>query len=178
MRGYTVKSPENVALARRMREEGKVLREIGEHLGVRRSTVDTWLKDPDGKLTRARKDSYAQPCVDCGGPTSGSEGRRETPRCQRCANIHCAAETQVWTRAAIVLAIQEWAAAYGQPPAIADWSRAARYEQADGQWPSYQSAVRRWGSWNAAIAAAGFTPRPPHGGGGNEHRRRRTKATA
>ena len=63
MRGITTKTPERVAEARRLREQGFLLREIAERLDVSAKTVDTWLQDPTGAKLRARKDSYAQPCV-------------------------------------------------------------------------------------------------------------------
>jgi hypothetical protein len=35
--------------------------------------------------------------------------------------------------------------------------------------------IGEFGSWNAAIAAAGFEPRAAHGGGGNQLRRRKVR---
>lgn len=188
-RGTTVKLPERVAEAIAMREQGMLLREIAAHFGVAIPTIDAWLHDPDGARMKARKDSYAVPCIDCGEPTSGSEGRRDEPRCQGCANRVAGAAAKLWTRAALILAIQEWAHEYGEPPAVADWNavlcramndeaRALRYENsaAAGKCPCHNTPIRAFGSWNAAIEAAGFTPRASHGGGGNELRQRRLKA--
>lgn len=189
MRGSAVKTPERVAEAARLRAEGWLLREIAEQFGVATQTVDTWLQDPDGARIRARKDSYAKPCVDCGAMTSGSEGRREEPRCHQCAAIKHGAEAKIWTREAITLAIEEWAHLHGEPPAVPDWNptqarilndepRARRFEDADGIWPHAQSVRRAFGSWAAAIEAAGFVPRAPHGGGGNQYRRHRSRRVA
>lgn len=190
MRGRTVKSPELVAEAQRLRGEGLVYREIGERLGVPLKSVYQWINDPDGAALRARKDSYAGICVDCGEPTSGSEGRREEPRCHPCAVALANDERTIWTSAALVCAIQEWAHEYGEPPGVIDWSpydartrlhdeaRARRFEDADGQWPWFTHVVRVFGSWNAGIDAAGFTPREAHGGGGNVQRRRSARAKA
>lgn len=56
---------------------------------VSMSTVGNLLIDPDGRKARARKDSYGGRCVDCGGPTTGSNGRAKAPtRCRRCAQGH------------------------------------------------------------------------------------------
>lgn len=135
---------------------------------------------------RCRKSQYSVPCEDCGAPLNGSDGRgRNAPRrCVRCNNIAQGAESKVWTSTAVVLAIQEWAAEYGEPPAVPDWNphtaehvlhdpaRARRFREAGGQWPNFKTVYREWGSWNAAIKAAGFTPRAPHGGGGNGARHR------
>jgi hypothetical protein len=87
----------------------------------------------------------------------------------------------------IVAAMQVWAEEYGEPPAVPDWAaalardlgdeeRARRYEAMTDVWPSHSTVFREFGSWNAAVEAAGFTPRPAHGGGGNELRSRRRRA--
>lgn len=94
---------------------------------------------------------------------------------------------KVWTRRAIVDAIHAWAVEYGEPPAGPDWSptaarakndlpRAERFEAASGRWPWQNTVVREFGTWNAAVSEAGFTPRAAHGGGGNEVRRREARA--
>ena len=88
-------------------------------------------------------------------------------------------QTERWTPDAIVLAIQQWARENDAPPAQADWNphrarvhlrdedRARRFERgrAEGAWPSFSTVVRRFGSWNAALRAAGFEPRPPGSAG-------------
>jgi hypothetical protein len=81
---------ERVARARTLRGEGRVLREIAEEMGVAIQTVHDWLSDPDGSKLKARKRRYAGRCVDCGAPTSGSEGRgaRAPKRCPACAGRH------------------------------------------------------------------------------------------
>ena len=82
----------------------------------------------------------------------------------------------VWDRGAIIIAIQEWVATYGEPPRAADWNpssakwsgqlwRVERYRdgRADGSpWPALNSAKRPFGgSLNEAIRAAGFEPAKP-----------------
>jgi len=81
-----------------------------------------------------------------------------------------------WDRGAIIIAIQEWVATYGEPPRAADWNpssakwsgqlwRVERYRdgRADGSpWPALNSAKRPFGgSLNEAIRAAGFEPAKP-----------------
>jgi hypothetical protein len=141
---------------------------------------------------RCRKTKYSVPCVDCGAPLNGSDGRSENAavRCHPCAMVKAGADRKTWTRAACLLAIREWAAEYGDPPAIPDWStahaesvlgdydRARRFREAEGRWPSFGTVIRNCGGWNAAIRAAGFEPRPAHGGGGNQYRRRGMRASA
>jgi hypothetical protein len=66
-------------------------------------------------------------------------------------------------------AIREWARRYGEPPATSDWSpararsagqqwRAERYLA--GDWPSVSTVIRRFGTFGAAVRAAGLEPRP------------------
>lgn len=178
------------AQAAQMRQDGALLREISEALGVSYQYAQQLVADPDGLKARARKDSYAQPCEICGAPTSGSEGRREHPRCQPCAAFISGAKRASRTADHLISRIQEWAALYGEPPAIPDWNpwacrnvihdpeRARRYEEANGYWPSFTSVVYAFGSWNAGIEAAGFTPRPETGARENAMRQRRVRARA
>lgn len=83
---------------------------------------------------------------------------------------------RVWTRQSIIEAIQRWNAQYGAPPTAMDWNTAqARREGrldlvqrwGEGNWPHYGSVTNtRFDSWNAAIRAAGLTPRGPGERGG------------
>ena len=149
-----------------MREEGKFYREIVEALGVSRQVVYHWVDDPDGAKKRARIDSYRGSCKDCGAPTDGSCGPANTPeRCLRCAREFA---TRV-ARERIIECIKRWADTHGGiPPTATDWNasqsrarghlaRVAEYEA--GDWESTTNVRGRFGSWNAAIEAAGFTPR-------------------
>lgn len=141
---------------------------------------------------RCRKAQYDLVCVDCGGRVNGSSpagmANRDEPRCIACAARHSGEARRVWTRTLIIERIREWAAMYGEPPAVPDWvpwqarnamhdeERARRAES--GYWPSPCTVVRLFGSWNAGIEAAGFTPREAHGGGDNVRRRRRRRVAA
>lgn len=193
MRGFAVKTPERVAEARRLREQGQTLAQIGERYGVSHNTISTWLNDPDGTRMAARRAKSARACAGrcgvCGAQTHGSRGRINAPdHCPTCSTE----ERTTWTRDAIILAIQEWAAKYGEPPSSPDWNdwqarnelhdeeRVRRYERerAAGTCPCHKTVHRVFGSWNAAIEAAGFQPRAAHGGGGNEQRRRSMRAKA
>ena len=189
--GWHGPTPERLALAEQvaaLRAEGLFWRQIATRLGISRSYAQDLGVDPDGRLARQRKDSYARPCMDCGAPTSGGEGRKSEPRCQDCANRLNGVKATVWTRDRIIGAIRWWADSYGDPPAVPDWSpttarylgdeaRALRFERHHdaGQVPWFMTVVRMFLSWNAAIEAAGFVPRQPNGGGGNQLRRRRMR---
>lgn len=190
-RGHTVKTPERVALAMDLRREGWLLREIAAHFGVAWQTIDSWLRDPYGIDQAKRRERSAKrcagTCVDCGTPTDGSRGRALAPeRCPSCAPK----ERAIWTRAAIVLAMQEWAAEHGEPPAMADWGayqasvehnnpgRAERFLAERDRWPWATSVVYVFGRWNEAIRAAGFEPRDPVGSAANQTRRRSANGRA
>ncbi len=134
---------------------------------------------------RCRKAQYGQACIDCGARTVfGRERERvDEPRCHPCSNEH----RRKWTRETIVSRIQEWARLYGEPPAIPDWNppqarhvndeaRARRFEEARGHWPFHNVVFAVFGSWNAAIAEAGFEPRDPTGTVANHARRRSVRA--
>jgi hypothetical protein len=69
---------------------------------------------------------------------------------------------------AILVAIREWSRRYGDVPAMSDWDpvrarrlgqewRIARYRS--GDWPSARSVARHFGSFRAAVTAAGLVPR-------------------
>jgi|1185.fasta_scaffold128385_1 hypothetical protein len=77
-----------------------------------------------------------------------------------------------WTPAEIIAAINDWAERYGQPPARIDWERhmirrrghAAKLARLDAHprpVPGATPVLERFGSWKAALAAAGHTPRHP-----------------
>ena len=159
---------ENVREAQRLRAEGLKLREIAERMESKMSTVHSWLSDPDLSRQRALRASYGR-CVDCGKPTDGSRGHNAPKRCAPCTNTrrHEAARERIANE------IRRFAARYGRPPVADDWNPqiakrkcvpahakliAERFER-DG-WPHASSAQSAFGSWNAAITAAGFTPRP------------------
>lgn len=134
---------EKVARAQALRAQGLLLREIAAEMGAALSTVHAWLWDPDLSKLRARRDSYGGTCVDCGGPTDGSNGPGKAPtRCMDC---------RTWTRDAVLLAFREWADDNGGiPPTCTDIRRSG------GRLPHQASVKRLFGSWNSALLAAGF----------------------
>lgn len=182
---------ERLAQITALRRDGLTNRQIAAQLGVTMSAIRNIINDPDGSKQKARRARYQGTCIDCGGVTDGSNGRALAPeRCSPCRHIYEQSEEhrlsiQQWPADLLLDRIREWANIYGEPPATPDWcpwharylgdeARAKRWEDADGYWPWFTIVVRRFGSWSAGIAAAGFTPRPSHGGGGNQARRRRT----
>lgn len=67
-----------------------------------------------------RQTLYAGSCVDCGAPTNGYNGPgKASKRCVACA----AADRKIWTREALIAAIQAWADETGGiPPTATDWN--------------------------------------------------------
>lgn len=55
-----------------------------------------------------------------------------------------------WTRDAIVEALQRWAEEHGRPPTQTDWNIAGAY------YPRARLVARRFGTWSAALSAAGL----------------------
>jgi len=74
-----------------------------------------------------------------------------------------------WSRDRILAAVAAWVELYGAPPAAADWNPAMARRQgrpdraerhAAGDWPFASTVSRYFGSWSAAIEAAGWRSRP------------------
>lgn len=137
-----------------LREQGWSLQSIAEHLGVHPSTVSTALRHARDSAT----------CTGCGRLTMRGPG---VEQCWSCQNT-------LWPRDRIIQAIRDWHELEGAVPRAWEWApasarrkgkpeAAARFER-DGCWPSMVSVVQRFGSWNAAVEAAGFTPRARVGG--------------
>jgi hypothetical protein len=60
-----------------------------------------------------------------------------------------------WTSALILYAIHLWTRRHGRPPTANEWDRAGEDH------PSRQTVQRVYGSWNAAMSAAGYETRRP-----------------
>lgn len=142
--------------AAELRRLGWTNRAIAAELGVHPTTVTQLVK-------RAHS---SRRCDTCGEHTMRPSQHRE---CWDCTN-------RLWSPARIIDAIREWHSLEGQPPRVADWDpaqatrkgrpEAARRFRDDGCWPFATSVINQFGSWNRAVAAAGFTPRQRAGGPG------------
>lgn len=73
-----------------------------------------------------------------------------------------------WTRESIIAAMQKWTELYDEVPGTIDWNpamarlrgepqRQVRY--LNGAWPATATVVRHFGSWTAAVQAAGLEAR-------------------
>lgn len=149
---------------------GKRIREIAAELGVSVSRAGDVLKDPDGAQGYERRHRRHGICCDCGSKTFSGGGIKVPLRCSECAPEH---RKQV-ARTNIILAIAEWARLYGAPPSALDWNvhqarlvahpdrLAEILDRHRGQkWPPASSVQAAFGTWNAAIAAAGYRPLNP-----------------
>lgn len=149
-----------------LRAEGLLLREIAERMGLAVSTVHDLLADPTGEAARERKRRYERPCIGCGKTINPNGPRALTQRCQPCQGKHEREMTRRW----IIDSMREWDQMYGDPPSAADWNpplcrtfnmqwKIDRYNEAERPWPAPSTVHVAFGSWNAAMAAAGFQPR-------------------
>jgi hypothetical protein len=91
------------------------------------------------------------------------------PLKSRLIRLFFVATRRRWDRDRIIAAMRGWAEQYGEPPRSREWSlhklQAARDSEGieryvSGGWPSASTVEDYFGSWNAAIKAAGFGPRP------------------
>ncbi len=154
---------ERVAAARKLRAQGLTNREIGARLGVARSTAADYLTDPDRAKIKARRSRYGT-CPACGNPTDGSNGRTGAPAlCQPCRAAEKHANRK-WTPETVIDAIQRYAATHdGHPPAATDWQRADPengYPASSQVYRTRKHPDNAFATWNDAIAAAGYVPRP------------------
>jgi hypothetical protein len=159
------------AQIRQMRAAGQTHREIADTLRIADSTVRQLATDPLGEKARALKETYRRPCPECGELMNGSDGPNHPPPrcdyCQRAARVY-------WTEERIVEAFRAFAAAVGRPPSTTDAHRLAPstiqkmsparrlelVETTRHRLPPPAIVNRKFGSWTAALAAAGFPPTP------------------
>lgn len=155
-RGYTVTDRRRALVheARRLRDLGLLQREICERMGLRRSTVSDLLSDPWREKANRRRLSYGGTCENCGTPTDGSRGPSEAPP-TLCADCYSQPGLNVeWTPERIVGAIKRYSDEHGRQPVSNEWL-IDRPEYA----PPVSTVINRFGSWSAAIKAAGFETR-------------------
>jgi hypothetical protein len=139
---FELSLPERVEAAQRLAAAGEPTVAIADHLGVHQTTVRAYLR--------------ARPCRDCGtAVVSGAE------RCLRCALER--RRERAWTGAEIVAALRAWIAETGAPPTTSEWDSgeraAAKWQRERDRWPSAQLVRSRFGSWDAALRAAGYRGR-------------------
>lgn len=159
-------TPEQVQTAIAMRADGYKWREVAAELGCTISTISSAVSNAnDPSRAAARRDRWRDRncaqgvCKSCGKETTAQRAGEAPPeRCRPCYRDHVTAQT----RTRIIDAIQAWHAKYGETPSARDWLLHAVRDRsganADGA-PFTSEVQRAFGSWNAAITAAGFEPR-------------------
>ncbi len=143
---------QSVAEASRLRQQGLLLREMGEQLGVSPKTVHAWLSDPEGSKARERKQRYRAVCVNCGGPCY-RQGPYGAWRCETCERAH-RHEHRKWTKRTVKAALVRWADDLGRPPT-------AQETALPGTRVPYRAIQREFGSLNNALKAAELPAREP-----------------
>jgi hypothetical protein len=153
-----------------MWRQGMTLDAIGREFGITRERVRQLLMravpEEVKSVRRERRERglAARTCPECGGPKS--------PNGQACRSCRPRGEygkPQTWSREAIIDCIKAWVDIHGEPPGALDWAPAmarrigrediAAKFYAEGCWPYVGTVRERFGNWNVAISAAGFTPR-------------------
>lgn len=156
-------------LVRRARAAGEGYRTTCERLEISSSYYYELVNDPGGVKVAARKDSYRRPCPRCGTLMTGSNGfNGSAPKlCTTCQHRE-KHDSRVWTGEAIIEAIRYFAAVHGRPPVAAEFTpalngrrspRRALDYQGSADYPNFSQVAREFGTWSAAIEAAGFDPR-------------------
>ncbi len=136
-------------LVKDMRAEGMTIRAIATEVGYSRQYVSDLLNDPDRLKLNARRASYAGVCEMCGAATDGSNGPESAPRhCISCAPV----ASRIWTHETILEAISVFVTENGRKPYSTDWL----VSPLDPRFPYAPTVLRRFGTWNAAMQAAGL----------------------
>ncbi len=129
---------ERIATARRLEGVARV-EEIAELVGVSRWTVYGYWKAVrcDG-CGGWQVEASARTCLDC-----HARGRRRTQP----------------QEAELIDLLRAWSEETGEPPRVTDWTgENAKWDREYPRWPFRLAVTERFGSWPAALEAAGLTP--------------------
>ncbi|MDA0172958.1 hypothetical protein OJ998_27905 [Solirubrobacter taibaiensis] len=135
--------PERVLAARALATEGCSSAEIAARLGVSRASAYNYLQ--------------ARTCPGCGQPVTAPSAAR----CRECTR-HEPTVARTWTCADVLAALRAWTGEHGAPPRYREWTpsreQPGRWEAESPRWPSAAVVAALFGSWNAALVAAGAPP--------------------
>jgi hypothetical protein len=120
-------------------------------------TVDEWRRaGPDHPSVTTVRQVFGSwnAAVEAAGfrPRRPGESRRAAP--VRLVQSEASAAVR-WSRETTLAALHAWAETRGRSPSLEQWRRASAAH------PSAATVRRLFGSWNAAVSAAGFEPRRP-----------------
>lgn len=139
---------ERVSTARRLRAQGLRWREIADQIGVAPDTV--------------RRYTRAHDCSGCGAPILSVTAAQ----CRGCASRERTRWGEAFSDEEIMRAIDAWRRLERRAPTRSDWRPVElgghpRWERECPFWPPTSHVLKRFGSWNAALRAAGSDrPRP------------------
>lgn len=149
---------ERVRQVRELRAAGLTNTEVATRLGLSYGMVHSYLHDPDGSRDRERKRRAAGTCADCGGPTFNG-GSRPPLRCSACEKIRISRE-KYWTRERVLEEIARFVAENGRRPSSSEWLGGKHGRSGDG-FPYSSTVLDLFGTWNAAMEAAGLGVNKP-----------------
>jgi hypothetical protein len=105
--------------------------------------------------TCRKRTLYGGICASCGAPTHGDGLVSVARHCLRCARAQAHANRR-WTPETVIAALHRSAQETGESPSATRWLRGDRPDYA----PSVGVVQREFGSWSAALEAAGLPQRP------------------
>jgi len=133
--------------ARRLSAQGLAPREIAERLGLVPTTVSGWLSAAHA----ARLLRNGGVCRDCGGPTKGASLPARALRCDACQRKW--QTLNGWNRERVIAVVRRWALEHeGVYPSASVWNSSSA---PGGDYPRAVTVQRVFGSWAAALRAAG-----------------------
>ncbi len=137
--------PEKRAEAKALREQGLSYAKISAAIDIPYFTVVRWTneKQHQRSLRNAKhyKEQHRGKCEDCGKSVWLS-----SHLCRVCSSTR----RRIWTRENIIEAIHLFNEKHGRPPVSTEWTRGA------SEYPNTGTVSERFGSWAAAIEAAGY----------------------
>jgi transcriptional regulator with XRE-family HTH domain len=185
----TLRTERAVAVAH-LRRRGLSQAQVAERLGISRSYASELETDPTGAAAVGRKNRYRRPCPGwnddlCGRLLDGSNGRgpNASKLCSACASQQQRETRRYWDSERIVATFRAFDNQFGRQPTATDYAgrfpggrkrlSATRLDEVDAitatgfTFPHPFAVQREFGSWSAALKAAGFTPSR---GGSPSHR--------
>ena len=144
--GKPLSRAKKARVAKELANKGVTWAEIATALGTTPGYAYELTIDPNGDKARSRREARSRPCQDCGRPTS----QAIYLRCSTCSGLR----RQKWPKEAILAAIKSFANEKGKVPSAPDFAICDR-----SKYPTPRTVQTAFGSWSAAIEAAGFTPR-------------------
>jgi hypothetical protein len=116
-----------------------------------RACFEKQWRNPDiAGMTKAERDHYyamrsSPGCAECG---AAFPGWRHSTLCRACASR----KQRKYTKDQLIGMIRDWVQRTGDIPTVREWN-------ADERTPKQSTVINYFGSWKAAIEAAGYVPR-------------------